>query len=122
MVFVVWRLHGKYAVFKMQGIVGVGFSRSADQVHVLIHVHGAVVRGSTGQGAGEFYICRQLACIDSEFFHAIVRRVPDRIRLGISRIPCPDERARSVLRRNIRLALLHFAQKGNNRSLERTFR
>ena len=78
MVFVVWRLHRQYAVFKMQSIVGVGFGRSVDQVHVLVHVHGAVVRGSAGQGTGEFHIVRQISNIDSEFLHAIVCRVQKR--------------------------------------------
>ncbi len=72
------RLHRQYAVFKVQGIVCVGFGGCVNEVHVFIHVHAAIVRGSAGQGAGEFYICRQLACIDGEFLHTVVRRVKER--------------------------------------------
>ena len=122
MVFIVWRLHRQYAVFKMQGIVCVGFGGCVDQVHVHVDVDAAVVWRGTSQGTGELHIVCQVAGADSEFLHAVVRRVPRCIRLGISRIPCPDERARGVLRRDVRLALLHFCTKGNNRNLEGIFR
>ena len=116
------RLHRQYAVFKMQGIVCVGFGGCVDQVHVLVNINRSVVWRGTSQGAGELRIVRQVAGADSEFLHAVVRCIPRCIRLGISRIPCPDERARGVLRRDVRLALLHFCTKGNNRNLEGIFR
>ena len=75
MVFVVRRFHRQYAAFKMQGIVCVGLGGSVDQVHVLVDINRSVVRGSAGQGTGELRIVRQVSNIDSEFLHAVVRRV-----------------------------------------------
>ena len=93
--------------------------RRVDQVLVFIHVHGAVVRGSAGQRAGELRILRQVGGIHGKLLHAVVRRIPRRIRGSISRVPRPDERARGVLRRDVRLAFQHFRAHRRGRRIAR---
>ena len=82
--------------------------RRVDQVHVFVHINRSVVRGRASQRAGELHILRQVGGIHGKLLHAVVRRVPCRIRGSISRVPRPDERACGVLRRDVRLAFQHF--------------
>ena len=79
--------------------------RRVDQVHVFVHINRSIVRGSAGQRAGELHILRQVGGIHGKRLNAVVRRIPRCVCGGISRVPRPDERARGILRRDVRLAL-----------------
>ena len=76
-----------------------------DQVHVFVHINRSVVRGRSGQRTGDLHILRQVGGIHGKLLHAVVCRIPRRIRGSISRVARPSERARGVLRRDVCLAL-----------------
>ena len=70
--------------------------RRVDQVHVFIHVHGAVVRGRSSQRAGELHILRQVGGIHDKLFYAVVRRGLRCVCGGVARMAYAQRRSLSI--------------------------